>query len=158
MSHCNHKLGEEFKHDAATNLVEASKCYRKSDNKKAQECLEQATHTFLEMGRMAIAAKHFKEMGEIAENDGDEDTALHSYERAADLFRYTSAPSLLRPLFSSTSAWIDTPVDCIIVPCSGEEQTSSASQCKQKVGHIAANKEEVRCYWLHIATTMIFHT
>jgi hypothetical protein len=34
---------------------------------------------------MAIAAKHFKEMGEIAENEQDDASALDCYERAADL-------------------------------------------------------------------------
>lgn len=88
MSHCNLKMGDEFKHDAAQNLVDASNAYRKSDGKKATECLEQATNTFLEMGRMAIAAKHFKEMGEIAENEQDDASALDCYERAADLYKF----------------------------------------------------------------------
>merc|ERR1712165_330732 len=103
------KLGN--KHDAATNLVDAANCYKKSDPKEAASCLTKSIDIYTDMGRFTIAAKHHQTIAEIYESDiADLDKAINHGEQAADYFK-------------------------------GEESNSSANKCMLKVAQYAAQLE-----------------
>ena len=99
-----HHVKEGSKHDAATNLVDAANCYRKTDPKGATVTFQKAIDIYTEMGRFTIAAKHHQTIAEICETElADLEKAMVHYEQAADYFR-------------------------------GEESNSSANKCMLKVG------------------------
>jgi len=103
------KLGN--KHDSATNYVDASNCFKKSDPKEAINCLSKAIDVYTDMGRFTIAAKHHQTIAEIYEGDvADLERAMQHYEKSADFFR-------------------------------GEESNSSANKCMLKVAMYAAQLE-----------------
>lgn len=101
------------KHEAATQYVEASKCYRKGDFQEAIDCLESANEIYTDMGRFAIAAKHHVSIAEIYESTGilDIDKAIIHYTQAADYYK-------------------------------GEESSSAANKCLLKVAMYAAQQED----------------
>ena len=105
----------QSKHEAATQYVEAAKCYRKGDFQEAINCLEQAIEIYTDMGRFAIAAKHHVTIAEIYESTGllDIDKAIIHYTQAADYYK-------------------------------GEESTSAANKCLLKVAMYAAQQENYR--------------
>lgn len=99
------------KHDAATNFVDASNCYKKSNPQEAVNCLLKAIEVYTDMGRFNLAAKHHQTIGEIYETElNDLDNAIKHYEHAADFFR-------------------------------GEESNSSANKCMLKVAQHSAQQE-----------------
>jgi len=99
------------KHEAATNYVNASNCYKKSDPNEAAGCLLKAVDIYTDMGRFNVAAKHHQTIAEIYESDvADLEKAMHHYEQAADFFK-------------------------------GEESNSSANKCMLKVAQYAAQLE-----------------
>lgn len=99
-------------HDAATNYVDASTCFKKSDPKEAAACLQRAIDIYTEAGRFTIAAKHHQTIAEIFEGEGaDLDKAMHHYQQSADFFR-------------------------------GEESNSSANKCMLKVAEYAGKLEQ----------------
>jgi len=103
------KLGN--KHESATNYVNASNCYKKSDPNEAAGCLVKAVDIYTDMGRFTVAAKHHQTIAEIYETDvADLEKAMHHYEQAADFFK-------------------------------GEESNSSANKCMLKVAQYAAQLE-----------------
>lgn len=103
------KLGN--KHDSATNFVDASNCFKKSDPKEAINCLSKAIDIYTDMGRFTIAAKHHQTIAEIYESEvADLERAMQHYEKSADYFR-------------------------------GEESNSSANKCMLKVAGFAAQLE-----------------
>merc|ERR1719211_641641 len=103
------KLGN--KHDAATNLVDAANCYKKSDPKEAVNSLTKSIDIYTDMGRFTIAAKHHQTIAEIYESDiADLDKAINHYEKSADYFR-------------------------------GEESNAAANKCMLKVAQYAAQLE-----------------
>uniref|UniRef100_U5EZ97 Protein required for fusion of vesicles in vesicular transport alpha-snap n=1 Tax=Corethrella appendiculata TaxID=1370023 RepID=U5EZ97_9DIPT len=100
------------RHDAATNYVDASNCYKKTDINEAVACLLKAIDIYTDMGRFTLAAKHHQSIAEVFETDGNDiQRAIQHYEQAADYFR-------------------------------GEESTSSANKCMLKVAQYAAQLEE----------------
>eukprot|EP00088_Acartia_fossae_P041758 TRINITY_DN43692_c0_g1_i1.p1 TRINITY_DN43692_c0_g1~~TRINITY_DN43692_c0_g1_i1.p1 ORF type:complete len:293 (+),score=72.65 TRINITY_DN43692_c0_g1_i1:126-881(+) len=100
------------KHDAATNFVDASTCFKKSDPKEAAASLQKAIDIYTESGRFTIAAKHHQTIAEIFEGEGaDLDKAMHHYQQSADFFR-------------------------------GEESNSSANKCMLKVAEFASKLEQ----------------
>jgi len=100
------------KHDAATNYVDASTCFKKSDPKEAAASLQKAIDIYTESGRFTIAAKHHQTIAEIYETEGaDLEKAMQHYEQSADFFR-------------------------------GEESNSSANKCMLKVAEYAAKLEQ----------------
>ena len=44
------------KHEAAQNLVEAGNCFRKSQPKRAAECLDRAIEVYIDLGRYKLLA------------------------------------------------------------------------------------------------------
>jgi len=100
------------RHDAATNYVDASTCFKKSDPKMSADSLQKAIDIYTESGRFTIAAKHHQTIAEIYESEGaDLEKAMQHYERSADYFK-------------------------------GEESNSSANKCMLKVAEYAAKLEK----------------
>ncbi|XP_073001196.1 alpha-soluble NSF attachment protein-like [Typha latifolia] len=85
LANCHLKL--ESKHEAATAYVDAANCYKKISIKDAAEALNQAVNLFLEIGRLNMAARYCKELGELYEQEQDLEKAIDYLERAADLFQ-----------------------------------------------------------------------
>ncbi|CAK1593666.1 unnamed protein product [Parnassius mnemosyne] len=99
------------RHDAATNFVDASNCYKKCDPNEAVSCLLKAIEIYTDMGRFTVAAKQHQNIAELYETECvDLARAMQHYEQAADYFR-------------------------------GEESTSSANKCMLKLAQYAAQLE-----------------
>lgn len=99
------------KHEAATQYVDASTCYKKADPAEAVHCLLKSIEIYTDMGRFTIAAKHHMTIAEIYETDMvDIEKAMANYELAADYYK-------------------------------GEESNSAANKCLLKVAQYAAQME-----------------
>uniref|UniRef100_A0A0D6QXK0 Alpha-soluble NSF attachment protein n=1 Tax=Araucaria cunninghamii TaxID=56994 RepID=A0A0D6QXK0_ARACU len=85
LANCHLKL--ESKHEAASAYVDAANCYKKTNSQEAMRCLNLAFNFFMEIGRLSIAARHCKEIGELNESNENFELAMEYYERAADLFQ-----------------------------------------------------------------------
>ncbi|KAL5720877.1 hypothetical protein ACHQM5_013506 [Ranunculus cassubicifolius] len=81
---CHIKL--ESKHETASAYVDAANAYKKISPKEAISCLEKAVTFFSEIGRLSMAGKYCKEIGELYEADKDSTQAIKYLERAAELF------------------------------------------------------------------------
>ncbi|KRZ23398.1 Alpha-soluble NSF attachment protein [Trichinella pseudospiralis] len=104
----------DYKHEAATNYVDASNCYRKINPKQAIDCLLKAVEIYSEMGRFTMAAKYYMSVAELYEVEcNDPEKAMHYYEKAADYYK-------------------------------GEESKSSANKCMLKVAQFAAELEQYK--------------
>jgi len=100
------------KHEAATQYVDASTCYKKADPTEAIHCLLKAIEIYTDMGRFTIAAKHHMTIAEIYETDMiDIEKSMANYELAADYYK-------------------------------GEESNSAANKCLLKVAQYAAQVEQ----------------
>ncbi|TVU42368.1 hypothetical protein EJB05_08770 [Eragrostis curvula] len=80
-----HMKGDS-KHEAASAYVEAANCYKKFSPQEAAQALNQAVNLFLEIGRLNMAARYSKDIGEIYQQEQDLEKAIDYLERAADLF------------------------------------------------------------------------
>lgn len=60
------------KHDAATNYVDASNCYKKTDPNEAVACLLRSIDIYTDMGRFTMAAKHHQSIAEMFENEAND--------------------------------------------------------------------------------------
>ncbi|KAG9448868.1 hypothetical protein H6P81_008833 [Aristolochia fimbriata] len=85
LSSCHLKL--ESKHEAASAYVDAANCYKKTSTQEAISCLNNAVNLFLEIGRLNMAARYCKEIGELYEQEQNFEQAMNFLERAADLFQ-----------------------------------------------------------------------
>ncbi|KAK4777019.1 hypothetical protein SAY86_005707 [Trapa natans] len=79
-------LMSESKHEAASSNVDAANCYKKTSPKDAISCLERAVNLFMEIGRLNMAARYYKEIAELNESDQNIEGAIDNFERAAELF------------------------------------------------------------------------
>ncbi|CAM8988089.1 unnamed protein product [Rhodiola kirilowii] len=109
LASCHLKM--DSKHEAATAFADAGHCYKKTNIKEAVSCLAQAVNSFLDNGRISMAARYEKEIAELYEQDQNFEQAMEYYEKAADLFQ-------------------------------GEDVTTTANQCRQKVAQYAAQVEQ----------------
>ncbi|KAF9794497.1 hypothetical protein SFRURICE_008770 [Spodoptera frugiperda] len=110
----NLHLKAGVRHDAATNYVDASNCYKKCDPNEAVSCLLKAIEIYTDMGRFTVAAKQHQNIAELYETECvDLSRAMQHYEQAADYFR-------------------------------GEESTSSANKCMLKLAQYAAQLEHYK--------------
>jgi len=75
-----------YGHEAATCYINASHAYKKSNTKKAQECLSRGIAFYTEEGRFSMAAKYQKEIAEMCEEDEDIPGAMDAYQTAADYY------------------------------------------------------------------------
>ncbi|KAL6599157.1 hypothetical protein ACP70R_046021 [Stipagrostis hirtigluma subsp. patula] len=82
----NCHLKGDSKHEAASAYVEAANCYKKFSPQEAAQALNQAVNLFLEIGRLNMAARYSKDIGEIYQQEQDLEKAVDYLERAADLF------------------------------------------------------------------------
>ncbi|CAM8893660.1 unnamed protein product [Rhodiola kirilowii] len=109
LANCYLKL--DSKHEAANAFADAGHCYKKTNLKEAVSCLEQAVNSFLDNGRISMAARYEKEIAELYEQEQNFEQSMEYYEKAADLFQ-------------------------------GEDVTTTANQCRQKVAQYAAQVEQ----------------
>ena len=84
LSECHLKL--DSKHEAASALVDAANAYKKTSKADSAACLHKAAEYFTDLGRLSIAAKHFKDMGDIYEEQGEVKDAIAMFSKAADLY------------------------------------------------------------------------
>ncbi|XAR65998.1 hypothetical protein NMG60_11012033 [Bertholletia excelsa] len=85
LANCHLKL--DSKHEAAGAYADAAHCYKKTNTKESIACLDQAVNLFLEIGRLNMSARYYKEIAELYEADQNLEQAIVYYERAADLFQ-----------------------------------------------------------------------
>ncbi|XP_022146873.1 alpha-soluble NSF attachment protein 2-like [Momordica charantia] len=85
LANCHLKM--ESKHEAAQAYVDAGNCYKKTSVKEAISCIEQAVNLFCDIGRLNMAARYYKEIAELYENEQDVERAIDYFEKAADLFQ-----------------------------------------------------------------------
>ncbi|XP_047316173.1 alpha-soluble NSF attachment protein-like [Impatiens glandulifera] len=83
----NCHLKSDSQHEAATAFADAGHSYKKINSKESVSCLEQSVNLFMEMGRLNMAARYYKEIAEIYESEQNLEQAIVYYERAADLFQ-----------------------------------------------------------------------
>jgi len=83
-SDCFFKHGSN--HEAATHLVNAANCYKRTNIGEATNKLRAAIELYTEEGRFSIAAKQQKEIAELFESEMDYEQAIEAYSTAADLF------------------------------------------------------------------------
>lgn len=60
------------RHDAATNYIDASNCFKKTDTQDAVNCLLKAIEIYTDMGRFTMAAKHHQTIAEMYENEAND--------------------------------------------------------------------------------------
>ncbi|CAA2945347.1 alpha-soluble NSF attachment [Olea europaea subsp. europaea] len=77
----------DSKHEAANAYADAAHCYKKTNTKESISCLEQSVNLFLDIGRLSMSARYYKEIAELYEQDQNLGQAINYYERAADLFQ-----------------------------------------------------------------------
>eukprot|EP00262_Sarcandra_glabra_P003181 TRINITY_DN1371_c0_g2_i1.p1 TRINITY_DN1371_c0_g2~~TRINITY_DN1371_c0_g2_i1.p1 ORF type:complete len:290 (-),score=61.68 TRINITY_DN1371_c0_g2_i1:349-1218(-) len=85
LASCHLKL--ESKHEAASAYVDAANCYKKVSSQGAITHLDQAVNLFMEIGRLNMAARYCKEIGELYETEQSFEHAMDYFERSADLFQ-----------------------------------------------------------------------
>lgn len=85
LAQCHIKL--DSKHEAAGSYADAAHCYKKSNIKEAITCLEQSVNLFMEIGRLSMSARYYKEIAELCEQEQNLEQAMHYYDKAADLFQ-----------------------------------------------------------------------
>ncbi|XP_052196374.1 alpha-soluble NSF attachment protein-like [Diospyros lotus] len=85
LASCHLKL--DSKHEAAGAYADAAHCYKKTNTKESISCLEQSVNLFLEIGRLNMAARYYKEIAELYEGEQNFEQSIVYYERAADLFQ-----------------------------------------------------------------------
>ncbi|KAI3470937.1 hypothetical protein Pfo_027600 [Paulownia fortunei] len=85
LANCHLKL--DSKHEAANAYADAAHCYKKSNTKESISCLEQSVNLFLDIGRLNMSARYYKEIAELYEQEQNLGQAIVYYERAADLFQ-----------------------------------------------------------------------
>lgn len=85
LANCHSKL--DSKHEAAQAYADAAHCYKKTSTKEAVSCLEQAVNLFLDIGRLNMSARYYKEIAELYELEHNFEQAMVYFERAAELFQ-----------------------------------------------------------------------
>eukprot|EP00246_Nothoceros_aenigmaticus_P008296 TRINITY_DN22873_c0_g1_i1.p1 TRINITY_DN22873_c0_g1~~TRINITY_DN22873_c0_g1_i1.p1 ORF type:complete len:290 (+),score=68.51 TRINITY_DN22873_c0_g1_i1:316-1185(+) len=79
-------LKSDNRYGAASAYASAGSCFKKTQIKEAIKNLNCAVGQFLELGRLSMAARYLKDIGEAYENDGNIEDSAKSYEQAADLY------------------------------------------------------------------------
>lgn len=85
LADCHLKL--DSKHEAANAYADAAHCYKKTTVKEAISCLERAIDMFLDIGRLNMAARYYKEIAELYESEQNYEQSIVNYEKAAELFQ-----------------------------------------------------------------------
>ena len=79
-------LKSDSKHDAASAMVDAANANKKVNVDAAVANLRKAVEYFNDLGRLSIAAKHLKDIGDVCEKEGKMEEALRAYTEAGDLY------------------------------------------------------------------------
>ncbi|PIN13349.1 Protein required for fusion of vesicles in vesicular transport, alpha-SNAP [Handroanthus impetiginosus] len=85
LANCHLKL--DSTHEAANAYADAAHCYKKTNTKESISCLEQSVNLFMDIGRLNMSARYYKEIAELYEQEQNLEQAIVSYENAADLFQ-----------------------------------------------------------------------
>ncbi|XP_051123092.1 alpha-soluble NSF attachment protein-like [Andrographis paniculata] len=85
LANCHLKM--DSKHEAANSYADAAHCYKKTNINESISCLEQSVNVFLDIGRLNMAARYYKEVAELHEQEQNLEKAVVYYDRAADLFQ-----------------------------------------------------------------------
>ncbi|KAL0299352.1 UNVERIFIED_CONTAM: Alpha-soluble NSF attachment protein [Sesamum radiatum] len=85
LAECHLKL--DSKHEAGSAYANAAHCYKKTNKKESITCLEQSVNMFLDIGRLNLAARYYKEIAELCEQEQNLVQAIAYYEKAAELFQ-----------------------------------------------------------------------
>ncbi|KAK6135735.1 hypothetical protein DH2020_030515 [Rehmannia glutinosa] len=85
LANCHLKL--DSKHEAANAYADAAHCYKKSNTKESISCLEESVNLFMDIGRLNMCARYYKEIAELYEQEQNLEQAIVYYEKAADLFQ-----------------------------------------------------------------------
>lgn len=85
LANCHLKL--DSKHEAAGDYVNAASCYKKTSAKEAISCYQQAVNLFLDIGRLSMAARYCKDIGELYEVEQNIEQAIVYFEQSAELFQ-----------------------------------------------------------------------
>ncbi|KAH8949805.1 hypothetical protein BDL97_10G050400 [Sphagnum fallax] len=92
LANCQLKL--ESKHEAASAYVDAANCYKKSQPQEAVRMLNLAIGMFEDIGRLSMAAKHYKDIADIYEKEENVEKAMEYYDKAAELYSGEGTDSL----------------------------------------------------------------
>ena len=84
LADCHVKL--ESPHEAATSLFDGANALKKSSPAAAVDLLKQAAELYMNMGRLSMAAKNFREVAELLEKAEDKAGAVDFYEQAKDMY------------------------------------------------------------------------
>ncbi|KAL6581265.1 hypothetical protein OROMI_007188 [Orobanche minor] len=79
-------LNLESKHEAASAYADAAHSFKKTNITESIFCLERSASLFLEIGRLNMTARYYKEIAELYEQVPNLEQAIVYYEKAADLF------------------------------------------------------------------------
>lgn len=60
------------RHDAGTNFIDASNCYKKTDVQEAVNCLLKAIEIYTDMGKFTMAAKYHQNIAELYEGEAND--------------------------------------------------------------------------------------
>ncbi|EYU20087.1 hypothetical protein ABFS82_06G060500 [Erythranthe guttata] len=89
LANCHLKL--DSKHEAANAYADAAHCYKKSNTKESISCLEESVNLFMEIGRLNMSARYYKEIAELYEQEENLEQAIVYFDKAADLFQSEDA-------------------------------------------------------------------
>ncbi|XP_078171124.1 alpha-soluble NSF attachment protein 2-like [Carex rostrata] len=79
-------LKSDSKHEAASAYVEAANSYKKFSTQDAAQALNHAVNIYMELGRLNMAARYCKDLGEMYEQEQDLERAMDFFDKAVDLF------------------------------------------------------------------------
>ncbi|CAA0834448.1 Alpha-soluble NSF attachment protein 2 [Striga hermonthica] len=89
LANCHLKL--DSKHEAGNAYADAAHCYKKSNTKESISCLEESVNLFMDIGRLNMCARYYKEIAELYEQEQNLEQAIVYYEKAVDLFQSEDA-------------------------------------------------------------------
>mmetsp|Transcript_1818 Transcript_1818/g.6484 ORF Transcript_1818/g.6484 Transcript_1818/m.6484 type:complete len:293 (+) Transcript_1818:269-1147(+) len=91
VAECHKEL--ESIHEMTTAYVEAAHCYKKIDVAECVRMLELAIEQLKDNGRLSMAAKYYKEIAEIHEQQGNDAKCIDYYKEAAHLYQIEGTSS-----------------------------------------------------------------
>lgn len=80
------RLKSDDKFGAASAYASAGNCSKKTQMREAIRNLKCAVDQFLALGKLTMAARYLKDIGDAYENENNVEEAIQSYEQAADLY------------------------------------------------------------------------
>jgi len=83
---CYSKASPDNRFDVSNQYTSAAKCYRKTAPQDAVKCLTAAASMYIDDGRFSMAAKLYKDIGEIHQAEQENEKAIEALQQAADFF------------------------------------------------------------------------